>query len=137
MKLSEAKSAYGGSKDKITVIIAAYNRDELFKLCVESLAQQSFKDFELVIADDGSATGIKKIADSFRDRMSIIHIWQDDNGFRKTLAINKAVSVHFPHGKSSYSVANAALLEKALSSSAVVCANGLRQVNEKDIMILK
>ena len=77
----------------ISVIIAAYNRDALFKLCLESLAEQSFRDFELIIADDGSGPGIKKIADSFRDRMNIVHIWQEDKDFRKTLAINKAVRI--------------------------------------------
>ncbi|MDO9513400.1 MAG: glycosyltransferase [Elusimicrobiota bacterium] len=77
----------------ISVIVAAYNRAELFRLCLEALAGQAFSDFELIIADDGSGPEIKKIADSFRGRMNIKHVWQEDDGFRKTLAINKAVKI--------------------------------------------
>jgi len=78
---------------EISVIVAAYNRPELFRLCLEALSRQSCGDFELIIADDGSGTEIKKIADSFRGRMDIKHVWQEDRDFRKTLAINKAVKI--------------------------------------------
>lgn len=77
----------------ISVIVAAYNRPELFGLCLDALAGQSFRDFELIIADDGSGPEIKKIADSFRGRMDIKHVWQEDKSFRKTLIINKAVKI--------------------------------------------
>jgi len=77
----------------VSVIVAAYNRANLFRLCLEALSGQTFKDFELVIADDGSGPEIKAIADSFRDRMNIVHVWQDDKDFRKTIAINKAVKI--------------------------------------------
>ena len=78
---------------EISVIVAAYNRPELFRLCLEALSRQSCGDFELIIADDGSGTEIKKIADSFRGRMGIKHVWQEDRDFRKTLAISKAVKI--------------------------------------------
>ncbi|MEA2082269.1 MAG: glycosyltransferase, partial [Elusimicrobiota bacterium] len=55
----------------ISVIVAAYKRPRLFKLCLEALAGQTFKDFELIIADDGSGPEIKHIADSFRGKMNI------------------------------------------------------------------
>jgi len=77
----------------VSVIVAAYNRSSLFKLCLEALAGQTFSDFELIIADDGSGPEIKNIADSFRSRMNIVHVWQEDKDFRKTVAINKAVKV--------------------------------------------
>ncbi len=77
----------------ISVIVAAYNRAELFRLCMEALAGQIFADFELIIADDGSGPEIKNIVDSFRSRMNITHVWQEDKDFRKTVAINKAVKV--------------------------------------------
>jgi len=80
-------------KSGVSVIVAAYNRANLFRLCLEGLAGQTFRDFELVIADDGSGPEIKNIVDSFRGRMNIVHVRQDDKDFRKTLAINKAVKI--------------------------------------------
>ncbi|MEA2081849.1 MAG: glycosyltransferase [Elusimicrobiota bacterium] len=77
----------------ISVIVAAYNRPRLFKLCLEALSGQTFADFELIIADDGSGPEIKNIADSFRGKMNIVHVRQEDKDFRKTIAINKAVKV--------------------------------------------
>ncbi|HIF51702.1 MAG TPA: glycosyltransferase, partial [Thiotrichaceae bacterium] len=38
----------------ITVIVAAYNYLNSLQLCLLSLERQSFKDFEVIIADDGS-----------------------------------------------------------------------------------
>jgi len=58
-------------------------------------------------------------------------------GIKRKLATNEAISLHFPHGKSSYSGYNAVLLEEALLSKALVCANGFEQIKEEDIIVLK
>ena len=44
----------------ISVIIPTYNREELLKRCLRSLENQTFKDFEVIICDDGSTDNTKK-----------------------------------------------------------------------------
>lgn len=48
---------------------------------------------EIVIADDGSTVDTKELIDSFRDKISapIVHVWQEDKGFRLSAIRNKAI----------------------------------------------
>lgn len=78
----------------ITVIVAAYNYLNSLQLCLLSLERQSFKDFEVIIADDGSKddlvdwlTHYKKYKAGF----PIDHLWQEDKGFRKCKLLNRSI----------------------------------------------
>ena len=53
---------------------------------------QTYKNFEVVIADDGSTEDTKSLIDSMASQLSypIQHIWHEDNGFQKTIILNKA-----------------------------------------------
>ena len=75
---------------KISVIITTYNEPRLLDLCLESYLHQTFKDFEIIIADDGSKKETKSIIDRYGSMISK-HIWHEDNGFRKTKILNKAI----------------------------------------------
>jgi len=55
---------------KITVAIAAYNAEEYLSACVDCILRQSFTDFELLIADDGSSDGTKDICLSYAKKDS-------------------------------------------------------------------
>jgi glycosyltransferase involved in cell wall biosynthesis len=54
---------------------------------------QSYIDFELIIADDGSTNETKKLIEKFQTKFKnpIIHVWQEDEGFQKTKILNKAI----------------------------------------------
>ena len=39
---------------KISVIVPIYNVEEYIDICIKSILNQSFKDFELILVDDGS-----------------------------------------------------------------------------------
>jgi glycosyltransferase involved in cell wall biosynthesis len=77
----------------ISVLLATYNWPQALKLCLESLATQTDRDFEIIIADDGSTDSTKEIIDHFRasHSIAITHLWQDDQGFRKTKILNEAI----------------------------------------------
>ncbi|WP_114638939.1 glycosyltransferase family 2 protein [Polynucleobacter necessarius] len=77
----------------ISVLLATYNWPQALKLCLESLATQTDRDFEIIIADDGSTDSTKEIIDHFRasHSIAITHLWQDDQGFRKTKILNQAI----------------------------------------------
>lgn len=61
---------------QITVIVPLYNTGSCLKRCVDSILQQSFRDFELVLVDDGSTDDSVEICDSYcllDKRVSVIH----------------------------------------------------------------
>lgn len=49
----------------ISVIVPIYNAEEYLKRCLDSLAKQSFRDFEVILINDGSTDSSQDIIDSF------------------------------------------------------------------------
>lgn len=78
----------------ISVLLATYNWPEALKLCLESLATQTDKRFEIIIADDGSTESTKDLIESIKGShpINITHLWQEDHGFQKTKILNKAIA---------------------------------------------
>ncbi|MFX0558163.1 glycosyltransferase family 2 protein [Maribacter sp. CXY002] len=78
---------------KISVIVSTYNAEEWLKKVLWGFDQQTFKDFEVVIADDGSRDATKELIEEMSLQVSypIVHVWQEDDGFQKSMILNKAV----------------------------------------------
>ena len=65
--------------DLIPVIIPTYNRAHLIKRSVESVLNQTYKNLELIIVDDGSTDNTKEVIDSINDGR-IVYIKQENQG---------------------------------------------------------
>ena len=76
-----------------SVVIPTKSRSFLIADLIESILNQDFKDFEIVIADDGSGAETKQAIAQLSPLFDrpIIHVWHEDIGFRKTIILNKAV----------------------------------------------
>lgn len=79
---------------RVSLIITTYNRPDALELVLESALRQSFRDFEIIVADDGSEEDTKKLVESFQQKseIKIIHSWQEDLDFRASMARNRAVA---------------------------------------------
>jgi len=76
---------------KIGVIISTYNNPIwLEKTLWGYMAQTRLAD-EIIIADDGSTTETRDMLAKYEDKLPIVHVWHEDNGFRKTEILNKAL----------------------------------------------
>ncbi len=77
----------------VTVLIATYNWKEALALCVRSIFEQTVRPDEIVIADDGSREDTRMMIEELRGETDIpvVHVWQEDKGFRKTEILNKAI----------------------------------------------
>ena len=77
-----------------TVIGAFYNKIEYLKLVLAGFERQTIKNFEFIIADDGSSEAVVKEVKINISKYSfpIKHTWQKDKGFRKNRILNKAIS---------------------------------------------
>ena len=78
---------------KGSVIIAFYNDIKALKIVLDSLAAQFQGDFEVIIADDGSKEDVLPVLRALLLTYPFPskHIWQPDNGFRKTAVLNSAI----------------------------------------------
>lgn len=84
----------------ISVICSTYNRPDALKLSIESLLHQTDKNFEIIIADDGSTSDTKKLVDYYCNQpVRITHVWHEDTGFRlaaiRNLACKQASGDYF------------------------------------------
>jgi glycosyltransferase involved in cell wall biosynthesis len=59
-------------KVSVSVIIPTYNRSSFIQEAVDSVLAQSYRDFELIIVDDGSTDETSKILSRYKDQVSII-----------------------------------------------------------------
>lgn len=78
---------------KASVIVSFYNDLSSLELIISALENQTTKDFELVIADDGSKPEVVLALESVisNSTLSVKHVWHEDNGFRKTKILNQAL----------------------------------------------
>lgn len=63
-------------KPKISVIVPVYKVEKYLKRCVDSILNQTYKNFELLLVDDGSPDSCGKICDDYSkidDRVKVIH----------------------------------------------------------------
>ncbi|MGZ8223749.1 MAG: glycosyltransferase family 2 protein [Methylobacter sp.] len=78
----------------ISVIVSTYNWPDALSLCLESLYCQNDRDFEIIIADDGSTliNLEKNQTYCLKSPVSIKYIHHEDQGFRAATIRNKAVA---------------------------------------------
>ncbi len=72
---------------KVSAIIPTYNREELVVQAVESALNQSFKDLEVIVVDDGSSDNTRRALERYRNR--IRYIYQKNAGV--SAARNKGI----------------------------------------------
>jgi len=75
----------------LSVVITTYNRPDALAAVVRACFMQDDKDFEIIIADDGSAANtaacIERLAQAAP--VPLAHVWQPDQGFRAAMARNR------------------------------------------------
>jgi glycosyltransferase involved in cell wall biosynthesis len=78
---------------RLSVIISTYNQPQWLEKVVWGYTAQTYRDFELVIADDGSAEETGSTIDRLRRETGLIirHLWHEDQGFRKCSIMNRAI----------------------------------------------
>ena len=66
---------------KFSVVIPVYNREKELPKCIESVLSQTYKDFEIVIVDNGSTDNSKDIVQSYINQDSRVkYFWQENSG---------------------------------------------------------
>jgi len=77
----------------ISVIVTTYNREDALEAVLRSLARQTDRDFEVVVADDGSRPATAELVEAWKARLGhrLVHVWHEDRGFRAAEIRNRAI----------------------------------------------
>lgn len=76
-----------------SIIISTYNSPAWLEKVLYGFNNQTYRMFEVVIADDGSTQETADVLASLQKEVffPIVHVWHEDDGFQKTKILNKAV----------------------------------------------
>lgn len=64
----------------VSVIVPLYNAEKWLKLCVKSIIQQTYRDLEILLIDDGSTDSSLKLCDRFQKKDNRIRVIHKSNG---------------------------------------------------------
>lgn len=78
---------------RVAVILSTYNQPSALEKVLWGYAVQSYTDFEVVVADDGSGVATAAVLERMQGEapVEIRHVWHADEGFRKCEILNRAI----------------------------------------------
>ena len=76
-----------------SIIFSTYNQPRWLEKTLLGFAAQDRRDFEVIIADDGSREDTRALIEAMRPTLpfALQHVWQPDDGFQKCRILNKAI----------------------------------------------
>ena len=76
---------------KVSVVIPTHNREGLLRVAMESVLAQTFRDFEIIVVDDGSTDGTAKAVREFSDgRVRYFHLEHGERSRARNFGLEKA-----------------------------------------------
>lgn len=82
---------------KVSVIIPVYNDEKYIKRSITSVLEQTYKNIEIILVDDGSKDASGDICNDYADRYENIYAYHMENGgasSARNLALNKSTGDH-------------------------------------------
>ena len=78
---------------KISIIVPVYNVEKYLNRCIDSILNQTFDDFELILIDDGSTDKSGEICDKYMkddSRVKVIHQKNSGPSYARNMGLNLA-----------------------------------------------
>ena len=67
-------------KPTVSIIVPVYNVEKYLPECIDSILEQTFRDFELILVDDGSPDGCPALCDAATEKDGRIRVIHQTNG---------------------------------------------------------
>ena len=74
----------------ISIIVPVYNAENYLRRCIDSILSQTYKEFELILVNDGSTDGSQTICEDYARSDNRISVIKKENGggeFRPSVCI--------------------------------------------------
>ena len=68
------------TQSQISIIVPVYNSEKYLDACIDSILSQSFRDFELILVDDGSKDSSAQICDEYASQDTRVRVIHKANG---------------------------------------------------------
>ena len=85
-----------GEKMEVSLIIPVYNVEKYLPQCIDSMLGQTYRDFEIILVDDGSTDSSGQICDDYKDEypdiIKVIHKQNEGHTATRQVAIKNAES---------------------------------------------
>lgn len=81
----------------VSIIVPVYNAQDYLSYCIESLINQSYRNLEIILVDDGSTDDSVQICDTYAAQDSRIHVIHQQNG-----GISRAQNAGLDHAMGTY-----------------------------------
>lgn len=76
---------------RASLIISVYKNTKNLQCILDALQEQTVKDFEIIVSEDCESSEMKDFLSTYKSKLTIIHSTQEDIGFRKNRALNRAI----------------------------------------------
>lgn len=65
---------------KFSIILPIYNVEKYLRPCIDSILSQTYKDYEIILVDDGSKDSSGHICDEYGEKYSCVKVFHKPNG---------------------------------------------------------
>jgi alpha-1,3-rhamnosyltransferase len=69
----------------VSIVVPSYNHEKFIEKCIDSIYSQSYKNFELIVIDDGSEDNSISLLNNLQKKYSFTFIAQENQGIARTL----------------------------------------------------
>lgn len=120
----------------VSVIVPVYKAEKYLEKCVESIINQTYKNLEIILVDDGSPDNCPAMCDEFTKRDSRIKVFHKKNGGQasaRNLAINNSNGDYICFVDSDDFIKNnyvKRMLDAIINSNSDLCCSGFTFTNE-------
>lgn len=127
----------------VSVIVPVYNVEKFLKQCLDSVVNQTYKNIEMILVDDGSKDDSGKICDEYAQKYSFVKVIHKENagqGIARNFGIDIATgdfAIFFDSDDFIDHDLIGVLVDKTLQEHADVCYSGLSKVEQDGKFISK
>lgn len=76
---------------KTSLIISVYKNVLFLRAILDGLPYQTIQPDEVIVSEDGNCREMQEVISAYKGRINLIHLTQDDDGWQKNKALNKAI----------------------------------------------
>ena len=130
------------TKKLVTIAIASYNNSQYIERCVDSVINQTYKNIEVLIVDDGSTDDTKAVCEPYHKDNHICFVSKENGGLSsvRQMALDLATGDYICFIDADDYLADTyveSMLQKMLIDKSNVCVCSTEFVNEKGVKLQK